>query len=421
MENVSSLLLFYLPLGIVGLWRWGTWLAKKVISWFYHPSGQSYQATVSVIIPVYNEDPALFRRALISWMANGPHEIIAVIDSTDSKCIKEFQDFSGQFDRARLMITEKPGKRAALADGIKAASGDIVALVDSDTVWEPDLLQEALRPFADPQVGGVGTRQNALDPKTLSQNIFDIQLDLRFYDDMMPSAVAGDVFTCLSGRTALYRRKAVLPLVDDMVNETFWGRPCIGGDDKRLTYLVEAAGWKARYQHTAQVYTPGAASLSTLFKQRTRWARNTWRADLRALWQGWIWKHRFLSFILIDRIISNFTLLLSMVYFITSLLLQLWIPAAMLFAWWMFSRGIRLTPHLARRPGNVKLVPVYVFTSFAMAIVRLYALFTMNRQDWLTRGAAQRREGQIGLALARAATFAIIVLLAAAVYYSRGF
>ncbi|MBI3117075.1 MAG: hypothetical protein HYZ00_00200, partial [Candidatus Hydrogenedentes bacterium] len=84
---------------------------------------------------------------------------------------------------------------------------------------------------------------------------------------------------------------------------------------------------------------------------------------------------------LIDRIISNFTLLLSMVYFITSLLLQLWIPAAMLFAWWMFSRGIRLTPHLARRPGNVKLVPVYVFTSFAMAIVRLYALFTTLNAD----------------------------------------
>jgi len=51
-----------------------------------------------------------------------------------------------------------------------------------------------------------------------------------------------DALTCLSGRTALYRSEAILPLVNDMVNETFMGKPCIGGDDKRLTYLMESAG-----------------------------------------------------------------------------------------------------------------------------------------------------------------------------------
>ena len=422
MDEYLQLLAFYLPLGVIGFWRWGTWLVRRLVSLFYKPSNDAYQATVSVVTPVYNEDPEVFRQALASWRANNPLEIIAVIDHTDEKCIREFEKFSYQFKQAKLIVTEKPGKRPALADGIRVASGEIIALVDSDAFWRRAMLREALRPFADPKVGGTAVRQNVLNPQALAQNIFDIQLDLRFFDEIMALNTAGNALTCFSGRTAFYRRKALLPLVNDMVNETFWGKQCIGGDDKRLTYLIEAAGWKGRYQHTGYVYTPGAANLSTLFKQRTRWARNTWRADLRALWEGWVWKHPFLAFVLVDRLVSPLALLLSLMYFIVSLIFQLWIPAAILFVWWFFSRGVRIIPNLQRHPHNIRLVPAYVFANFAMAIVKIYGLLTLNRQDWITRRGAERapKSGGFYLVLARIATLAILAGLAAAVAYSRG-
>ena len=258
-DDYLPLLAFYFPLGVIGFWRWGTWLVRRLLSLFYKPSKRNFHASVSIVTPVYNEDPDVFRQALASWRANNPLEIIAVIDYTDEKCIREFEEFSRQFKQAKLIVTEKPGKRPALADGIRATKGKIIALVDSDAFWSRSVLREALRPFADPKVGGVAVRQNVLNPQTLAQNIFDIQLDLRFFDEIMGLNVAGNVLTCFSGRTAFYRRKALMPVVDDMVNETFWGKQCIGGDDKRLTYLIEAAGWKGRYQHSAHVYTPGAA------------------------------------------------------------------------------------------------------------------------------------------------------------------
>lgn len=418
MPDVSSLLLFYLPLGIVGAWRWGTWLVKKIISWFYRADTREYHAAVSLVIPVYNEDPAIFRAALASWQANNPSEIIAVIDHTDRASQQEFEAFRRGFPGARMIVTEKPGKRPALADGIRAASGEIVALVDSDVIWEKDTLREALRPFADAEVAGVGTRQNVLEPQTLPQHIFDIQLDLRFHDDMLPSAVAGSVFTCLSGRTALYRRKVVLPLLDDLVKETFWGKQCIGGDDKRLTYLVEAAGGKCRYQHSARVYTHAAEKMATLIKQRTRWSRNSWRADLRALNQGWVFRHPFFTFILLDRIISNFTLLLSPIYFIFSLVFGLWLPAAAIFLWWLFSRSLRIMPNLVRHPKNIRLAPVYVWVNFVMAVIRIYGLLTLNRQDWITR-TTDKKPGNAGLFLAWVGTFGILALMSLAVYASR--
>lgn len=422
MDDYLQLLTFYLPLGIIGFWRWGTWLVRKLVSTFYKPGRQAYQASVSVVTPVYNEDPEVFRQALASWRANRPLEIIAVIDYTDKRCIEEFEEFSHQFDQAKLIVTEKPGKRPALADGIRAAEGEIIALVDSDVVWSKSVLIEALRPFADPKVGGTAVRQNILKPQTLAQNIFDIQLDLRFFDEVIPLNAAGNFLTCFSGRTAFYRRKALLPVVDDMVNETFWGKQCIGGDDKRLTYLIEADGWKGRYQHAARVYTPGAANLSTLFKQRTRWSRNTWRADLRALWQGWVWKHPFLTFVLVDRLISPFTLSLSWIYFVLSLVFHLWIPAAILFVWWFLSRSIRTLPNWLRRRRNLRFVPAYVFANFTMAIIKIYALLTLNRQDWITRRGAERapQPSNFRLTLAKIGTGAILASLAIAVAYYKG-
>ncbi len=422
MSDYLVMLLFYLPIGIIGAWRWGVWLFRRVVGRFYRPICTPYHTSVSVVTPVYRENPRAFRQALESWQANNPKEIIAVIDHTDNACIREFRRFAKQHRGAKLIITETPGKRPALADGIRAATAKIIALVDSDTIWAESLLDEALRPFSDPEVGGVATRQNVLKPKTIAQGIFDIQLDQKYLDEMLFVAAKSDALSCISGRTAFYRSKAILHFVDDLVNETFWGKLCIGGDDKRLTYLIEAAGWKVRYQSTAQVYTFGATKLSTLFKQRIRWSRNTWRADLRALWQGWGWKHPFLAFQLIDRMISPFTLTIGLMYFFVSLAQQVWLGAAILLTWYVFSRGIRIMPHLLRRPGDIVILPAYILANFATAIIRIYGLLTLNRQDWITRLAAERAvtPSKFHLTLAKIATFAIIIIFGIAISYSGG-
>jgi len=424
MENMNdylAILIFYLPLGVIGAWRWGAWLFRRLMTLFYRPTSNPYSAPVSVVTPVYNENPEVFHQALESWQANNPREIIAVIDYTDTRCIQEFREFTKQYPAAKLIITETPGKRPAIAEGIKAAEGEILALVDSDTIWDKSLLNKALSPFSDPEVGGVTTRQNVLEPKTIAQRIFDINLDQRNLDELPFVAAKSDALTCLSGRTALYRSEAILPFVDDMLNETFWGKPCIGGDDKRFTYLIESAGWKARYQSSAQVYTSGATKLSTLFKQRTRWARNSWRADLRALWQGWVWKHPILAFHLIDRMICPFTLSLSLTYLLTSIFFKMWLPVAILLVWYLFSRGIKIIPHLKRHPADIALLPVYVFANFAIAIIRIYGLLTLNRQDWITRRDTHRapKTGVPHLILARIGTFAVIIILAVIVVHFR--
>lgn len=389
-QSLFRSLYIFIPVGLIGGWRWTIWLMRKLVGSHYRPlDPASSPLTLSIVTPVYNEDPLLFRTALDSWAANSPNQLIAVIDYTDADCIAVFHEFVSQNRDsdigAQLIVTQKPGKRAALADGILASTCDVVALVDSDTIWADDIRELILPPFADETVGGVGTRQNVLKPGGLSQRLFDVYLDLRYLDEIRFLAAAGDALTCLSGRTAVYRRTAVTPLVDELVSETFLGKPVISGDDKCLTHLVQRDGWSVRYQSEARVYTPGADRMRVFLRQRLRWSRNSWRADLRALSGRWLWKRRALAFQLMDRLVQPVTTLIAPTYFILSLLYQQWTTTIILLSWWFVSRTIKIWPHLQRRRANIIVLPAYIFASYWFAVMRIYAFFTMNEQGWITR------------------------------------
>jgi len=376
---------FLVPLGVIGIWRWSVWMMKEIVGLHYRPKTREYNAKVSIVTPVYNENPQVFTQALDSWKKNNPSEIIAVIDYTDLTCIEIFKKFKKTFSGAVLIITDMPGKRQALADGIKVVRSEIVALVDSDTIWSDDVLRNGLPPFHDKRVAGVATYQSVLHPKTFAQKIFDIQLDLRYRHEYPFLAAAGNALVCLSGRTAFYRHEVILPMLSDLVNEKFLGKPVISGDDKRLTYLVLAAGWKVAYQNTSHVYTPGMSSLREYLKQRLRWTRNSLRADLAAILSGWPLRHPALLFFQVDKFLQSFVIILSPIYFFVSLYLHLWVAALVISCWWIVSRSIKIYPYLSRNPKDILILPGYVLYSFLAGIVKIYALFTLNTQSWITR------------------------------------
>ena len=387
LNNYLYIIILYFPLGTIGIYRWSIWIIKKIVAKKYRPVTENgYSNTLSIVVPVYNEDPNVFQKALESWISNNPDEIIAVIDHTDRVCIERFKKFQKENKNSKLIITERPGKREALSDGIKAAQYNIIALVDSDTIWDPNIKDILLFPFDDPLVGGVGPRQDVLDTNTLARRLFNIHLDNRYFNEMAYLATVASALTCISGRTALYRKEAIKDLCDELENETFLGIKCISGDDKCMTRLVQERNWKTRYQANARVLTPGAPDLLTFFKQQIRWTRNSYRSDLKSLMSKWIWKReKFLAYHMIDRFTQPFTLILGPIYFIFSIIWGYWIVAGILLIWWHFSRGIKLYSHLKHRPSDILILPFYIFTTYVMAILKIYAMVTIRQQGWITR------------------------------------
>lgn len=376
----------YFPLGAIGAYRWSVWLFKVICARFYRPYHAGipgYYTSLGIITPVHDEDPELFYKALESWAQNSPEELIAVIDERDIPCIEAFRNFAKGKTWAKLIITPKPGKRAALVDGILESKSKIVALVDSDVIWGPDIRNKLLAPFRDPKIGGVAVKQNTIESTSILQKIADMLWDQRNYVDWPSQASMGKALTCLSGRTAVYRREILLPLLEEFQNEIIFNRKKESGEDKCLTRLVQREGWNTYYQTGAQVYTAASASFSVFWKQKLRWTRNTYNSDLAALREGWIWKRPYLLFFTVDKFISIFTLFIGPVAFAIAIYLNHWMVALSIVILWLVGRGIRQGPHLRNNPSHLLTIPVYVASNFWMGLAKIYALATIRDQKWI--------------------------------------
>jgi hyaluronan synthase len=353
---------------------------------------------VTVVTPVYNEDHELFDQAVRSWQRNGVEEIIAVIDKSNvrhiMRCQREYVDDPTSPTRFRLIVTPKPGKRAALCDGIERATGDLIVLVDSDTVWDDDVVEKTIPYFRDPTIGGATIAQRISNPDSVGNVLFDILLFQRYREEVPYLLGVGRVFNTLSGRTAFYRRQALLDPaynnMHDLRHEWFLGSRAVSGDDKRLSHLVIRQGWDTAYVKGPNVYTPGLGTLKDFFKQRLRWTRNSWRADLRAMVHGWVWRHPALALFMIDRIVSPVFMLIGPIVFTLAVINRQYEFAGILLVWWLVSRFVRVFGYFRSHPSKIGYLPAYVLYGYVNAALKIYAMATLRENSWATRWSKKR-------------------------------
>ncbi|MFE6257405.1 glycosyltransferase [Agromyces sp. NPDC057865] len=381
----------YFPVAIAGTIVWGLWLYRFVLSRGARPIVNAHRATTSVVVPSFHEDPDILMQCLESWRAQGPDEVIIVLDVQDLEAYERIEALGDE--RVRPILFHHVGKRSALGAGIRLARHELLVLTDSDTRWRDGLLRNVQMPFIDPDVGGVGTHQTVYQRDTsIWRRIADWLVNLRYYDYVPAMGRAGAV-PCLSGRTAVYRREAVLPVLYDLENEFFLGRRCVAGDDGRLTWLVIASGWKTVHQSTARALSMFPATLRAFAKQRVRWSRNSYRTYLTAMFEGWLWHVPFITKVTVLQILlTPVTMGMTLFYLVFARLELTPLGIAAAVTWLLAGRGIRGFSHLRRKPRDLLILPVLAITVIFIALpIKLIAFVTMNKQGWLTR-----RAGQVG-------------------------
>jgi hyaluronan synthase len=390
--ELSNLVRTLLPFGVVGLLSWSIWLVRRALSHRATPSTADHTATTSVVVPIFHEDPDVLAECLDTWVAAEPTELLLVVDTEDQVSQALFEQRALP-EWVRVIPFLHKGKRSALGVGIRAATSEIVVLCDSDTAWTPDLLREIQRPFADPTVGGVGTRQSVAAASTsLWRRVAAWTLNLR-YLDYVPALGARGSVPCLSGRTAAYRLAVVAPMVDALEHEIFLGRECIAGDDGRITWLVLASGYRTVHQDSAHAVSMFPANFRGFLQQRVRWARNSYRCYLTAAWRGWLWRQPFLTQVTVLQImLTPLTMGVALVYLGKAAFGHSAAAAAAYLAWLSVGRAVRGISHLRRHPADLLLLPLMVLVTILLAVpVKVYAFLTMNQQGWLTR-----RAGRVG-------------------------
>ena len=369
---------------------WVVWAGKVLAARRYRPfEGTPGPLTATVLVPVFREPEAVFRRAQSTVCAERQHEFIAIVDGGDAAVAAVASDYCD-----RVLRVPKAGKRAAIASGLAAAdpSTDIVVVLDSDTVWAPGALGEMLRPFADPRVGGVTPRQAIFDVgDDPVRRLADWIEDLRYLLTVPAQSVFGQV-GCLAGRTIAYRREAFGPAVERLVAQTVFGISQHIGDDRVLTNELLRAGWRTVYQSTALVVTDAPNDWPKFWRQQLRWGRSSQRETLLSL--PWLWRRpvAFASFA--TDIVTPFALYAVVGLAIAHGLrgdggvigLPLIVELPLGYLGMLLSIGVRQLAHVRRFPRDAARLPLFVLQiTFVMVPIRIAAFATMFHQGWTSR------------------------------------
>jgi hyaluronan synthase len=377
---------------------WLLWLTKTIAARRYRPwRGGTPRFTTTVIVPVFHEPEPVFRRALASVVANDPSEIVVVVDGGDPDVAAVASDYA-----ERVLRIPKAGKRAAIAAGLAASADgtDVVVVLDSDTVWEPGALEEMLKPFVDPRVGGVTPRQAIFDVgSNFVRRFADWLEDLRYHLTVPAQSTFGQV-GCLAGRTIAYRRVAFEPAVERLVGQRVLGLPLHVGDDRVLTNELLRAGWRTVYQSTALVTTDAPSDWRTFWRQQLRWGRSSQRETLLSL--RWLWRKPVAFACFATDIATPFALYAVFALAIAHAVsgvgsptgFSLPVELGLGYAGMLVSIGIRQIPHLRRVPRDVMQLPVFVLViTFFMVPIRIAAFATMLHQGWGSRPAVRPTRG----------------------------
>ncbi len=236
------------------------------------PWGPPVTEPVTVIVPAYNEAAGIEAAVRSLVASDHPVEVIVVDDgSTDGTAdLVESLRLPG----VRVIRQANAGKPAALNTGIRAASCELLVMVDGDTVFEPDAVRRLVQPFADPRIGAVSgnakvaNRGGLLGRWQHIEYVVGFNLDRRLFDlaQCMPT---------VPGAVGAFRRGALLR-VDGVSDTTL-------AEDTDLTMALIQDGWRVVYEESAVAWTEAPASLNALWRQRYRWCYGTLQA---------MWKHR---------------------------------------------------------------------------------------------------------------------------------
>ncbi|MCB1018428.1 MAG: glycosyltransferase [Acidobacteria bacterium] len=220
---------------------------------------------VSVVIPTYNRRPLLAEALASVWAQTFDDLEVIVVDDGSTDDTRSYLDSLAE-PRLRILAGPHRGASAATNTGIRAARGELIAHLDSDDVWLPDMLATEVAALdQDPGAGLVYARARltdlALNPLPVTHG-----LPLRFPDDAYKSMLYED---CTCHNTVVARREVfdVVGLYDETLRSSLDWDIWLRFARRRRFVFVDQVTVLYR-QHEGNMRAP--ARMAEVLENRTR-------------------------------------------------------------------------------------------------------------------------------------------------------
>jgi N-acetylglucosaminyltransferase len=343
---------------------------------------------VDVVVPCFNEDPSLLEaccRSVAAQDYQGPLRVWLVDDGSRNRAALQpvYQRWAESGWNVRLLDTNT-GKRAAQDEAVRRGSGELVVLMDSDTVLAPDAVRQAAARFNDDRVGAVSGSIGVLNaPTNLLTRLIQVRYRLRFQVERTAQGFFTSLLCC-AGPFSVYRRSLLAELWPQHLTQTFRGVRCTNGDDLHLTNLVLATGRQVLFEPRAIASTWVPRSLRLYLRQQLRWNRSFYR-ELRWTFAGIRSRHPYLALDVLARALLPLLLAAA---------IGLLAAEGLLVGWELLATDLTLglamlcvsAAFLLVHGASVPFLLLYGPLHMALLVpVRLWALATLASPRWETR------------------------------------
>jgi cellulose synthase/poly-beta-1,6-N-acetylglucosamine synthase-like glycosyltransferase len=178
--------------------------------------------------------------------------VIIASDGSDDGTNAVVQGYETQ--GVKLLALPRLGKAPALNAAADAASGEILAFSDANSMFAPDAIRALVRPFADPQVGGVAGNQRYLRKESGSGESSYWGFDRKLKQSQSRAGNA------ISATGAIYAiRRALFEPIPGGVTDDFF-----------TSTGVMVRGYRLVFAPDAVAYEPVAASSGREFERKVR-------------------------------------------------------------------------------------------------------------------------------------------------------
>ncbi len=371
----------------------------------------SWQPTVSVLLPCYNEGRTVYNSIESISKSNYPTDRFEVIAQDDCSVddsyewmVKAQRDFTNIPIRVGRNVSNC-GKARTVCNALAHSTAEVIISIDSDCIFHPDVIRELTACFAEPGIGSVGGRVGVSNP---NDNIITAIQTIVYYAAFelykIPENWTRSV-CCISGCLFAIRRGLLVELEPILRARHWFGVPVNQGEDRFLTHQTLLRGYGTYINNDALCWTAVPNKLSVLFKQQLRWRSSIIRDlffTLRSLPQHVFKLHPNTVFTLV---LTPLAALVAMMVMITMFTcdplawagpqpLVVYAGLAAIFSWAIKKYSVRETIQHPLAFG------AYLAWSIVSSVfITPLSLLTLDSGDWGTR-TKQPQEAQIGHASA---------------------
>jgi glycosyltransferase involved in cell wall biosynthesis len=215
--------------------------------------------SVTVVIAAHNEEASIGQKLENVLGLDYPRDQLQVVVASDGSDDGTEEIVRGFEDRGvRLLGLPRVGKAAALNAAVAAAKSDILVFSDANSMYAPDAIKMLVRPFADPEVGGVAGNQRYVavaDADAIASG------EQRYWDfDRMLKDAESRGGNVISATGAIYAIR----------RELFADVPADVTDDFVTSTRVIAQGYRLVFAPGAVAYEPVAKSGGLEFDRKVR-------------------------------------------------------------------------------------------------------------------------------------------------------